>query len=115
MLLSFEFLSLYFIWSTIPKTQHTEQNDGENRFRLLKNFYQADASARTCPINDEGSVLETIRSTSMFIRATRLLKSECCVNRIIGTFGISFFNSRAASRPFITGMDRSRMIRSGRW
>jgi len=35
------------------------------------------------------------------------------VNINKGTRGMSTFNSRAASSPFMTGMERSRMIRSG--
>src|ERR1700676_1357797 len=33
---------------------------------------------------------------------------------ISGTLGIKRFNTRAASRPFITGIDRSKAIKSGR-
>jgi len=45
--------------------------------------------------------------------ASARITAECMVFNDMGTFGQMLRSSRAASRPFMRGMDRSRMIRSG--
>src|ERR1700722_263929 len=70
-------------------------------------------SCRMCVIKCETSLLGTILSTENSPSASSVAEGGNSVNRMIGTFGIIFFNSRAASIPFITGIEKSKMIRSG--
>jgi bifunctional non-homologous end joining protein LigD len=60
------------------------------------------------------SVFDTTAFTPKARARSSGIVSLCRVKRMIGTPGKIPFKTRAASRPFIRGMERSRMITSGR-
>jgi hypothetical protein len=78
-----------------------------------KNFSpQTGAGANTQRMREAESLLATMRST---VKSHRVVaKSACCVKRMIGTCGNSFFNSRDAVAPSISGIDKSKIISPGR-
>ena len=71
------------------------------------------STARTDSSKCLKSPFGTTKSTHKFSANDSLTELAWSVRRIIGTAGIIFFSSRAASSPFILGMDRSRIIKSG--
>jgi hypothetical protein len=85
----------------------------ENQKRAFLDFVETHGLSVLDCFDESGSDLQTTANIPAASASFSRISPALFVNINNGTCGMRIFNARAASSPFITGMDRSRIMRLG--